>query len=259
MLAPNGGEAGLDNARFAVRHKWDNAFWIAYVATSWLAVAMGFMAPIQERFTGKAPYEAPAILVAHVFVYFGWMVLLTLQVLLINRHRPVLHRMVGLAGVALAVLVVSTGLGAEIYSQRYWAQTDPENVRFFTFPLFVLIAFASCAYLAIRARHDSPAHKRWMFMATSAIMGGPYQRWWGSTIDAYTGTGPFNSWAHLYTGMNVLLVIAASYDRVTRGSVHGVFRVGIPLLLLGEIAAIAIWYSNWWPDLVRASLSIPAQ
>jgi hypothetical protein len=248
----------LDKTGFAVRHTWDNAFWLLYVATSWLAVAMGFMAPIQERFTGKAPYEAPAILVAHVFVYFGWLVLLTLQVLLINRQRPDWHRMIGLAGAGLAVLVVATGLGAEIFSQRFWAQSDPENVRFFTFPLFVLIAFAVCAFLALRARRNAPAHKRWMFLATSAIMGGPYQRWWGATIDAFTGTGPFNTWAHLYTGMNVLMALAALYDRMTRGSLHPVFRVGIPLLLLGELVAVGIWYSNWWPDLVRAALGIPA-
>lgn len=248
----------MDKTKFAVRHAWDNAFWITFVATSWLAVAMGFMSPIQERFAGKAPYEAPAILVAHVFIYFGWMVLLTLQVLLINRNRTDWHRRVGLAGIALAVLVVATGLGAEIYSQRFWAQTDPENVRFFTFPLFVLIAFATCAFQAIRARQDSPAHKRWMFLATSSIMAGPYQRWWGPTIDTFTGTGPFNTWVHLYTGMNVLLVIAAQYDRTTRGSVHRVFRIGIPLFLLGEVAAIGIWYSDWWPGLVRAILNIPA-
>lgn len=248
----------MDTAKFAARHRWDNAFWLAFLATSWLAIAMGFSPPIAQRFAGKAPYVAPPILVAHVFVYFGWMVLLTLQALLINRRRIDWHRTVGMAGAVLAVLVFATGLGAEVYSQRFWAQTDPENVRFFTFPLYVLIAFGICAVLAIRARKEPPTHKRLMFLATSAIMGGPYQRWWGPAIDTVTGKGPFNSWAHLYVGMNVLLLAGAGYDFATRGSMHRVFRIGIPLLVGGQIGAIFIWYSDWWPPLVRAVLGIPA-
>lgn len=247
----------MERTGFAARHAWDNAFWLLFAATSWLAVAMGFGGPISERFAGKAPYAAPAILQAHVFVYFGWLVLLTLQVALINRRRPDLHRLVGIAGMVLGVLVVATGLGAEIYSQQFWATSDPENVRFFTFPLYVLIAFTICAVLAIAKRADSPAHKRLMYLATAAVMGGPYQRWWGAAIDSVTGTGPFNSWAHLYTGMNVLMLVAAVYDRLTRGTVHRVLRLGIPLLVAGQIVAISLWYSDWWPGFTRELLAIP--
>ncbi|MFC0590289.1 hypothetical protein ACFFF7_12770 [Novosphingobium aquiterrae] len=247
----------MGKTTFAIRHGWDNRFWLAFVATSWLAIAMGFGTPIAERFAGKAPYVAPIILVAHVFVYFGWMVLLTTQALLINRGRTDWHRKLGVAGAMLAVLVSATGLGAEIYSQRYWAHTDPENVRFFTFPLYVLIAFSLCAFLAVRARRDPAAHKRLILLATSAIMGGPYQRWWGHAIDQVTGTGPFNTWAHLYTGMNVLMIVAAGYDLVTRGALHRIYRIAIPLLVAGQFATIAIWYSGWWPPLVRSVLGIP--
>ncbi|PKB14657.1 hypothetical protein B0I00_2255 [Novosphingobium kunmingense] len=246
----------MEATGFASRHRWDSAFWLLFAATSWLAVAMGFSEPVRQRFAGEAPYVAPPILVAHVFVYFGWLVLLSLQVSLIARRRPDLHGIVGVAGAMLAVLVVITGFGAEVYSQRFWAQTDPENVRFFTFPLYVLIAFAICAALAIRARADSPSHKRLMFMATTAIMGGPYQRWWGGGLDAVTGTGPFNTWVHYYFAVNLLLAIAALYDRVTRGAVHRVLRIGIPLLVAGQVVAVAVWYSDWWPPFTRAALGI---
>lgn len=243
---------------FAARHAWDNAFWLGYVATSWLAVTMGFWSPVSERMAGKAPYAAPPILVAHVFVYIGWMGLLTLQVLLVNRGRVDWHRKIGMAGMALAILVVLTGLDAEIFSQRFWARTDPENVRFLTFPVYVVLSFSICALLAYRARRVPAAHKRLIFLATAMIMGGPYQRWWGHAIDSFTGKGPFNSWAHLYTGTNVLMLVAAGYDRVTRGTVHPVFRFGIPLVLLGQVLAIATWYSDWWPLFVRHILDIPA-
>lgn len=247
----------MEKSSFAARHSLDNGFWLVFVATSWLAVAMGFWAPVAERYAGKAPYVAPLILVVHVFVYFAWLVLLSLQVLLINRGRTDWHRKTGIAGMALAVLVVATGLGAEIYSQRFWAQTDPENVRFFTFPLYVLIVFAICTLLAFRARRVPATHKRLIYFATAAIMGGPYQRWWGPAIDSFTGTGPFNSWAHLFTGMNVLLLVAAGYDHLTRTAVHAVFRIGIPVAVAGQVVMILIWYSAWWPGLARSALAIP--
>ncbi|WP_296677062.1 hypothetical protein [Novosphingobium sp.] len=246
----------MQKTGFQERHQWDSAFWLAFVASSWLAVAMGFGEPIAERYAGQAPYAAPPILVVHVFVYFGWLLLLTLQVSLVNRGRPDLHRLAGMGGALLAVLVIATGLGAEIYSQRFWAKTDSENVRFFTFPLYVLIAFAACSFLAIRDRGDSPRHKRLMYLATAAVMGGPYQRWWGSAIDTFTGTGPFNSWAHLYSGMNALLIAAACYDWLTRGMVHRVLRNGILLLVTGQIAAMLLWYSDWWPHVTRTALGI---
>lgn len=246
----------METTTFAARHPWDSRFWLAFVASSWLAIAIGFWPPIEARFTGQADYAAPLVLVLHVWVYFGWMVLLTLQTQLIARHRVDLHRKVGIAGAALAALVVATGLGAEIYSQRFWAQQDAENVRFFTFPLYVLIVFGICALLGVRARRDSPAHKRLMLLATIAVMGGPYQRWWGATIDRFTGTGPFNTWAHLYIGMDALLIAAALYDRATRGSVHSVYRIGIPLLLAGQLVANLIWHSAWWPPLVHQLLGI---
>ncbi|WP_309621628.1 hypothetical protein [Novosphingobium sp.] len=248
----------MDETGFVVRHRWDNAFWLGFVATSWLAVAMGFLPPAMERYAGQAPYAAPTILVAHVFVYFAWLALLTLQVTLVNRRRIAWHQNVGIAGMGLAILVVATGFGAEIYSQRFWAQTDPENVRFFTFPLFVLVVFAICVPLAFRARRQPAVHKRLIYLGTAAIMGGPYQRWWGGAIDRLTGTGPFNTWAHYYAGINVFILIGAGFDLATRGTVHRVFRIAIPLLVAGQIAAIVIWYSAWWPPLVRTWLGIAA-
>ena len=82
----------MEKSSFAARHRLDSGFWLVFVATSWLAVAMGFWAPVAERYAGKAPYVAPLILVIHVFVYFAWLVLLSLQVLLINRGRTELAR-----------------------------------------------------------------------------------------------------------------------------------------------------------------------
>jgi hypothetical protein len=242
---------------FAVRHRWDSRFWAVFLATSWLAIAIGFWHPIEQRFFGSPDYAAPPVLVLHVWTYFGWMMLLTIQAILIGQGQVGVHRKIGLAGAVLAVAVVGTGLGAEIFSQRFWARTDPGNVRFFTFPLYVLLAFAICAFLAIRARRNPPVHKRLILMATIAVMGGPYMRWWGATIDRFTGAGPFNTWAHHYVGMDVLLIAAALYDRATRGTVHPVYRAAIPLLLAGQVAANLIWHSDWWPPLVRHALGIP--
>jgi FtsH-binding integral membrane protein len=241
---------------FAARHPWDNRFWLVFLATSWLAIAIGFWNPIAQRFFGQPDYDAPWALVIHVWTVFGWMVLLTIQALLVNQRRIDWHRKLGMAGALLAPFVAISGYLAEVFSQRYWALQDPENVRFFTFPIYTLIVFSVCALLAILTRRDPAAHKRLIFLATSAVMGGPYQRWWGGSIDSLTGTGPFNTWAHYYAGLVVLFVAAVIYDLATRGDLHRVFRIGIPVLLAGQVLANLVWHSHWWPPLVRRLLDI---
>lgn len=247
----------MDKATFADRHRWDNWFWAAFLVTGWLAIVVGFWPPIVQRFTGQASYAAPPILIGHVWIFFGWVVLLTVQVLLINRRRADLHRRLGLAGAVLAVLVVATGLGAEIHSQRFWAKVDPENVRFFTFPLYTMVVFAVCSALAIRARRRPDSHKRLILLATCAVMAVPYMRSWGSLINRLTGSGVFNSWAQHYLVLDLVLATIVLFDLATRASVHRVYRFGIPLMLAGQMAATWIWHTDWWPELARRALSIP--
>ena len=242
---------------FAVRHPGDRWFWIVFLATCWFAIAMGFYPPIKLRFTGHADYPPPWILIVHVWSYFGWIALLTLQVALVESKRTAIHRKLGVLGAVLAVFVTVSGVSAEVFSQRFYAAQDPENIRFFMIPVAATIMFAAMAFPALVKRRDTPTHKRLIYLATTAVVAGPYARWWGHSIEQVMGTGFWGTIAKYYTGMELMLLAAVLYDLLTRGSVHRVFRWGVPFLLLVQVAGSAVWHSDWWPPAGRQLLGIP--
>jgi len=131
---------------FARRHRADTAFWWLFALSAWMVVGLGFAAQIRLRFSGHADYPAPAVLVVHVWAFFGWITLLVMQVALASRGRLQMHRALG--------------------------------------PLGLL------------------------------------------------------------------------YDLATRGSVHPVYRLAIPLLVAMQLVAVAIGQSEAWPDTGRRLLGI---
>lgn len=243
---------------FAVRHSWDSWFWAVFITTAWLMVLLGFGPPAVERFNGRADYAAPPILVLHVFVYTGWMALLTLQAGLVAARRIDWHRQLGMIGIGLAVLVPVTGIASEVVSQRFYAASDPENVRFFVIPLMLAAGFAVFAAVAIAGRRDAPLHKRAMYIATAFILTGPYSRTWGDALEGLAGSGPLGTAARWLTGLNLMLAGLVIYDVVTRGQLHPLVKRALISIIPLQFAVIWIWYSAWWPPLVRAVLGIEA-
>ena len=217
---------------------------------------MGFGEPIRLRFTGRSDYPAPWILIIHVWSYFGWMTLLTLQTLLVGKGRTDIHRKLGIFGAVLAVFVTFSGVSAEVFSQRFYAPSDPENVRFFMVPLYATVVFGLFALLAFLQRRSPAAHKRLILLATSAVVAGAYARWWGSRIIAVTGDNVFGTVARYYTGMELILICAMGYDLVTRGKIHKVYRYGVPIILALQLVGSLTWHSDWWPPVGRELLGL---
>lgn len=248
----------MEKVPFAARHKWDSRFWLVFLVTSWIAIAMGFGGPIRLRFSGHADYPAPWILIIHVWAYFGWMTLLTLQAFLVGSGRTSVHRKLGIIGVVLAFFVTFSGLFAEVFSQRFYAPSDPENIRFFVVPVYASVVFGGFIIPAFLQRRNPAAHKRLILLATSAVVAGPYARWWGARIFALTGDNVFGTIARYYTGMALILLCAMTYDLVTRGKVHKVYRYGVPIVLALQLVLGLVWHSDWWPPLGRELLGLAA-
>jgi hypothetical protein len=80
--------------------------------------------------------------------------------------------------------------------------------------------FAVFIYFALKMRRDGEAHKRFILMATQQFF--------------------FPAFGRLLHGINPVTLLLALcfyfagpvYDRVTRGSVHRAYRIGVPLLIL---------------------------
>lgn len=243
---------------FAAWHRADRAFFLSFIAMSWLGVAMGFAPQIAKRFGGTADYPAPAMLEIHVWAFFGWMTVLTVQALLIGARRHDLHRLLGLSIVILVPVMTVSAIAAEIHSQRFYAPRDPENARFFALPLTSMILFAGTATLAFVKRGAPAAHKRLILLATAAILSAAFGRWWGEPIGMTLGDGYGGIILGNWAGTIALTVAAALFDFATRGRVHPVLLWGGGGYALAFAAAAVAYHSGWWPAWVRGALGLAA-
>ena len=246
----------MSNDPFAARHRLDRAFFAGFVAISWLAILAGFAESVQQRLDGHADYPAPLILVLHVFVFTAWMLLLTVQVALVGAGRASLHRTLGIAGLLLVPMMIVTGFGAEIFSQRFYTPKYPGNAAFFIAPVVEMGMFAVAAALAFQQRHNAPRHKRLMLIATSMILAAAFNRWWGQPIYGLMGDGFWGMLLRTFLGPDLLILLAVLYDLLTRRRVHPVFMIAMPLIIAAELATSMIYHSPVWPPLVRAMLGL---
>lgn len=229
----------------------ERLFFLSFLALCWLGVGMGFVPAVADRLQGRADYRAPLILHVHAAAFVGWLVLLTVQTLLVSARRASTHRTLGQLGFGLVPLMVLSGILAERYSQRFYADRDPENLRFFIIPVFYTAAFAALGGAALTQRRNPAAHKRLILLATTVIVGAAYARWWGDALAAAVGAGFWGKILETFTATNLLLLLALAYDAFGAGRVHTVYRIAMPAILAGELLVSFIYHLGGWPALAR--------
>ncbi|MES2986527.1 MAG: hypothetical protein V4808_01350 [Pseudomonadota bacterium] len=246
----------MSQTHFAAWHRWDRALYIGFVLSAWALVFLGFSPTIAARFAGKADYDAPLVLIVHVWSFFGWMTVLSVQIALINARRTDLHKMLGLAAVALMPVMVYSGIAAEVFSQRFRAAAYPENARFFIVPLTTMILFGIVATMAVIRRKQPSAHKRLILIATALLMGAAFGRWAGPAIIGALGDNMLADFVINAAGVDALIGAAMVHDLLTRGRLHRVFVIAMPPIVALQVAAAWIYHTDWWPGIVRAMLGL---
>jgi hypothetical protein len=239
--------------KFAQRHPSDRAFFATFLAACWVGVAFGFFPASGARVMGRADYVAPLILHIHAAAFVGWLTLLSVQILLIRTGRPKLHMKLGWIGLTLVPVMAYSGIAAELYSQRFYLQRHADNLDFFILPLMYTVMFPIFALAGLLfARRDPAAHKRLILMATTIIVGAAYARWWGEPLAGAFGDDYLGMLINSFTGTNLILAAAVTYDAITRGRPHRVYLVGIPLILASQLLTSWIYHAEWWPPFSRA-------
>lgn len=241
------GTAGSRPARpFAERHPADAVFFPAMVAAIWLLMLAGFVPEmIQRAFGVMRPY--PWIIHVHAVVYFGWLVFLAGQVVLIRTGKLAVHRRMGLIGVGLATAVVIVGPAAALAMHMTHEARQPP--AFLAIQLLNVFAFGMGVAAALLFRHQGAAHKRLMLIATLSLTGAGF----GRVVRMVTGAPP--PWTlipSVYIATNVLIAAIAIYDYRTRGRLHPVFLPAVGALLATELAAGLLLRSPAWSHFTRA-------
>jgi uncharacterized protein DUF429 len=84
----------LNTFKFPIRHPWDRYAFPGFVTIIWFVILMGFVPDVIHKFR-KQGFNYPLAVHIHAAVYVSWLVLLTVQTVLIGRGRVALHKRLG--------------------------------------------------------------------------------------------------------------------------------------------------------------------
>lgn len=202
-------------------------------------------------FVGFAPsyYLAPAFgakplsMLAHVHgvVFTLWMLLYLVQTGLISARRTDIHRLVGPAGLTLAIVMVPLGVATAIVTKQVAATSHlPPPGPPLIFPIGAILTFAVLVGAGIAMRGRSAWHKRLMLLGTAAIVTTPLAR--------------ITKFSHLELmpplgGMilsDFLLIGLAAYDVRTKGRLHPATLRGGSFFLATQVVRILLNMTPAW-------------
>jgi hypothetical protein len=216
-----------------------------------ITVFAGFAPTYYLRGTFGSPQLTPLLLV-HGFAFSAWMVLLVVQTSLVAANRIDIHRRLGVAGGALAVLMMVLGAYVAISRTASGQVLSPPGISplaFLTVPLAAIVVFPVLLGSAMWFRKRPGIHKRLVLIATLELVMAAVGRLPG----IFNPLGPIAlGVAGLFVVTDLLLVPIAVYDWRSRGRIHpatlwggAFFIVSQPLRgLLGTTAAW-ISFATW--------------
>ncbi len=230
--------------RAAVEGAYDRVFYSGVAIAMALTVVAGF-APtyyfrsfIDSPLTVSGAATLTPLAHLHGIVFTAWVVLFVAQTALVASRRVALHRRLGVAGIALAVLMCVVGYNTAIATgARGAAPPGVDPMVFLVVPLFDLVLFAGFVAAAVVKRRNREAHKRLMLLAYTSIMAAATAR-----LPGVLPYGPF-----AFFGLALLFPVAGVvYDWTTRRRVHPVYLWGGGLLAASVPLRLMISSTPGW-------------
>ena len=228
----------------AVVGAYDRVFYSGMAIAMALTVFAGFAPSYYLRWLDGGPAAtvsgAPITSLIHLHgaVFTAWVVLFLVQTGLVAARRVRLHRKLGIAGAALAAVMVVVGWSTAIAGAR--AGSAPPGVDplvFLVVPVFDLMLFTGFVTAAIVARRNKEAHKRLMLLAYVAIMIAPVAR-----LPGVLPLGPLG-----FFGLTLLFVLlGVAYDLISRRRVHKVYVWGGLLLAASMPGRLVLSGTGAW-------------
>src|SRR5580704_12584684 len=224
-----------------IKSDYDHIFFQALAALVVVVVFVGFAQTFYLSGVLQVPrwkaFAAPPhhwIVNLHGIIFSAWAILLLVQTSLAKSGRIDLHRRLGLAGLALACLVVLAGV-AVVCEQSARSYRPGHSIVTGTAQVFRVVGFAALAYFGFRQRRNPPAHKRSMLLATMVLLPAPLVRWpilmAGNFILAL---------ACCYS----LLALMAFYDWRTTGKVQLTTVLGSATVIATNPPVVAVFTHN---------------
>ena len=229
---------------------------VAIVLVAFMVI--GFTRTFYLRFLFDLP-PMRTVMQLHGLVFTAWLALFVAQTQLIAAHRVDLHRKLGIAGVFLALVVVTFGLASIFVS----AATPRLNLLGLTapqasiIPLVSISAFAILLTAGVALRRRAGLHKRFMLLAMISVVSPATAR--------LIGLLALREYAMTIQMIVITAFVACClvYDWRKNRVVHPVFTVGGVFLVLlwpvrYAVARSEMWQpvGEWFAEVGRHLLSV---
>jgi hypothetical protein len=234
-------------APFPPFKKWDRDFFLVWLLLIWVGIVMGFGSDMIHHIQShEAAY--PIIVHFHAVAFVGFLVLLTTQLLLIRGNRHDLHRKLGVAGVALAAVMLVLGPATAIVVQRAQWGTPDSDPAFVSIQFIGILDFFVLIVAAALSRNNPPAHKRLILLAILAISDAGFARWLDGDIHAWFGGGDgfAITFAGFFLATDILVLGIGAYDLITRKRLHPAYVAGAIWLFACQTAEVLLYHSPAW-------------
>lgn len=212
-------------------------------AMALIMVGATFVGFAPSYYLGPAFGAKPLSMLAHVHgvVFTLWMLLYLAQTGLISARRTDIHRLVGPAGLTLAIVMVPLGMATAIVTKQVAAAGHlPPPGPPLIFPIGAILTFAVLVGAGIAMRGRSAWHKRLMLLGTAAIVTTPLAR---ITKFSHLGVPPPIGGMIL---SDLLLIGLAAYDVRTKGRLHPATLWGGGFFLGTQVVRVLLNMTPAW-------------
>ena len=177
----------------------------------------------------------------HGLIFTSWIVLLLTQTVLVAAKRTAVHRRLGWAGAALALLMILVGTTTAVVRAKLVEVPpgSPSPLAFLTIPLGDMLVFALLIGAGFYYRRRPDVHKRLMLLATIAILPAAVAR---LPFDFIQQVGPL-----AFFGLpDLFVLVVLLYDLLTRGRPHRATVWGGLLLIVSHPLRLVVGNTQAW-------------
>jgi len=227
----------IQDPRRATRH----FFFIIAVAFP-LIVLAGFARTYYLKVFFGTPPVASLLVHLHGFVMTAWIALFVTQIWLISSKRIKLHQRLGIASIALAVLVFAVGTLTAISAAKYGSASSPPDIpplAFLVVPFFDMILFLVFFGFAIYYWRRPANHKRMILLTAFNFLPPAIAR---IPIGIISSLGPL-----AFFGIpDVLAITFVAVDTWKHGKLNKPFALGALLLIASHPLRLMLSGTDAW-------------
>jgi hypothetical protein len=190
----------------------------------------------------------PRLLYVHAVLMGTWLSIYILQTGLVASWNVKLHQHLGPIWIAVGAALPIIGVATGNVMRRFDIIHYHEPASFIAVILWDMVAFSTLLLLAVLWRKRPESHRRLMFLATCGLMDAGFGRFPLFGPFVFTVWGLFT---REYVGIIALIVIAMTRDLLVQRRIHPVYRVALPLIVIGQLLACVLSASppTFWTTL----------